>query len=42
MMVMRYYQVVKTIRTKDLDQAEQWSENDYAKRFLHPAFDNQR
>lgn len=42
MMVMRYYQVVKTIRTKDLDQAEQWSEHDYAKRFFHPAFDNRQ
>ena len=42
MMIMRYYQVVKTIRTKDLDQAEQGSEHDYAKRFLHPAFDNRQ
>lgn len=42
MVIMRYYQVVKTIRTKDLDQAGQWSEHNYAKRFLHPVFDNRQ
>ena len=42
MMVMRYYQVVATIRTNDLDRAEKGSQRDYAKRFLHPAFDNRQ
>lgn len=42
MVIMRYYQIVATIRTKDLDRAERGSERDYAKRFLHPVFDNRQ
>jgi len=42
MVIMRYYQIVATIRTKDLDRAEQGSERGYAKRFFRPVFDNRQ